>query len=133
MILKSVGLTQVGGGIAHGTSVFDTLVKETSEEASLSSDVVRTRAVAAGAVSYFYVRESSAGGEEGLLQPEVQYVYDLALEGDIIPEPSDDEVETFRLMPLPEVFPPDPVFVLTDNNDRYRSDLQLESLNPILL
>lgn len=65
---------------------------------------MRTQAVAAGAVSYFYIREAFAGGEEGLLQPEVQYVYDLMVSEEIIPKPNDDEVEAFTLMPLPEVF-----------------------------
>jgi 8-oxo-dGTP pyrophosphatase MutT (NUDIX family) len=83
--------------------ILDTLVKEADEEASLPADFVRANAVAAGAVSYFYVRESSAGGEEGLLQPEVQYVYDLPLPEDVVPKPNDDEVEAFTLMPLYEV------------------------------
>jgi 8-oxo-dGTP pyrophosphatase MutT (NUDIX family) len=83
--------------------ILDTLVKEADEEASLPADFVRANAVAAGAVSYFYVRETSAGGEEGLLQPEVQYVYDLPLPEDVIPKPNDDEVEAFTLMPLYEV------------------------------
>jgi len=96
-------LTQVAGGIAHGMSVLDTLVKEADEEASLPADIVRTQAVAAGAVSYFYVREASAGGEEGLLQPEVQYVYDLEITEEIILKPNDDEMEAFSLMPLHEV------------------------------
>ena len=54
-------------------------------------------------MSYFYVREASAGGEEGLLQPEVQYIYDLAVGDDIILKPNDDEVEVFSLMPVHEV------------------------------
>jgi 8-oxo-dGTP pyrophosphatase MutT (NUDIX family) len=83
--------------------VLDTLIKEAEEEASLPEDIVRTQAVAAGAVSYFYIRDASAGGEEGLLQPEVQYVHDLAITEDIIPKPNDDEVEAFSLMPLHEV------------------------------
>jgi 8-oxo-dGTP pyrophosphatase MutT (NUDIX family) len=82
--------------------VLGTLVKESEEEASLPAELVRTHAVAAGAVSYFYVREASAGGEEGLLQPEVQYVYDLAVGEDVIPKPNDDEVDAFSLMPLHE-------------------------------
>ena len=84
----------------------ETVVKEAEEEASLSADLVRNHAVATGAVSYFYVREASAGGEEGLLQPEVQYVYDLAVGEDLIPKPNDDEVESFSLMPLHEVLIP---------------------------
>jgi 8-oxo-dGTP pyrophosphatase MutT (NUDIX family) len=85
--------------------VLDTLVKEAEEEASLPADLVRHQAVATGAVSYFYVREESAGGEVGLLQPEVQYVYDLAVSEEIIPKPNDDEVDSFSLLPLHEVLP----------------------------
>lgn len=96
-------LIQVAGGIAHGYSALDTLVKESEEEASLPADLVRTHAILAGAVSYFHVRESSAGDEVGLLQPEVQYVYDMAIPENVVPKPNDDEVETFSLMPLPEV------------------------------
>ena len=81
----------------------DTLVKEAGEEASLPAELVRTQAITAGAVSYFYVRDASAGGEEGLLQPEVQYVYDLAVPEDIILRRNDDEMESFSLMPLHEV------------------------------
>jgi hypothetical protein len=57
----------------------------------------------AGAVTYFHIRDTSAGDEIGLLQPEVQYVYDLAIPEDVIPKPNDGEVEVFSLMPLPEV------------------------------
>lgn len=49
------------------------------------------------------MREKSAGGEQGLLQPEVQYVYDLSVPEDVVLKPNDDEVEGFSLMPLHEV------------------------------
>jgi 8-oxo-dGTP pyrophosphatase MutT (NUDIX family) len=81
----------------------ETLVKEADEEASLPAELIRSRARAAGVVSYFYVRGESAGGEQGLLQPEVEYVYDLEIPEDIIPKPNDDEVESFDLLPLDEV------------------------------
>ena len=83
----------------------DTLVKEAKEEASLPADLVRHHAVSTGAVSYFYVREESAGGEVGLLQPEVQYVYDMAVPEEVIPKPNDNEVDSFSLLPLHEVCP----------------------------
>lgn len=79
------------------------MVKESEEEASLPAELVKDHATAAGAVTYFYVREASAGGEEGLCQPEVQYVYDLAVSEDVVLKPNDDEVEAFSLMPLHEV------------------------------
>ncbi|KAH8153523.1 uncharacterized protein LAJ45_02336 [Morchella importuna] len=62
----------VAGGIAAGMGVFETLVKESGEEASFGRGLVEGAARSVGAVSYFYERHRSAGGEEGLLQPEVQ-------------------------------------------------------------
>jgi 8-oxo-dGTP pyrophosphatase MutT (NUDIX family) len=102
-IFQTTTKCQVAGGIAYGTSVLETLIKESTEEASLPSELVRTHAIASGAVSYFHVREKSAGGEEGLLQPEVQYVYDLSVGEEVVLKPNDDEVEGFTLMPLHEV------------------------------
>ena len=85
----------VAGGISEGESVFTALLRECEEEASLSSEFVRQRVVASGTVSYMHVRDARAGGETGLLQPEVQYVYDLELPADVIPRPCDTEVEEF--------------------------------------
>ncbi|KAI0059906.1 hypothetical protein BV25DRAFT_1828313 [Artomyces pyxidatus] len=90
----------VAGGIDAGHSPLQTIVKEATEEASLSADLVRTRARATGCVSYFFATR------DGWLQPEVEYVYDLRLrpgeiEGGL--RPGDTEVEAFQLMPLDEV------------------------------
>jgi 8-oxo-dGTP pyrophosphatase MutT (NUDIX family) len=93
----------VAGGIASGESPFESLVRECSEEASLEEVLVRERARAAGTVTYWYVRDERAGGETGLLQPEVQYIYDLELPEDVIPKPGDDEVEEFYLWSVEEV------------------------------
>ncbi|KAF2423659.1 thiamine pyrophosphokinase [Tothia fuscella] len=96
----------VAGGIPSGESPFNALLRESLEEASLPSDLVRRLAKPAGCVTYFYIRDSRAGGETGLLQPECQYVYDLDLTEDgegVVPTPNDDEVEGFELMGLGEV------------------------------
>jgi 8-oxo-dGTP pyrophosphatase MutT (NUDIX family) len=93
----------VAGGIASGESPWESLVRECGEEASLAEDLVRNKAKAAGTVTYHHVRGKKAGGETGLLQPEVQYVYDLELPGDVIPKPGDDEVEEFYLWGVEEV------------------------------
>ena len=93
----------VAGGIASGESPWESLVRECGEEASLPEELVRSKAKAAGTVSYYYVRGEAAGGETGLLQPEVQYVYDLELPEDVIPKPGDDEVEDFYLWGVEEV------------------------------
>jgi 8-oxo-dGTP pyrophosphatase MutT (NUDIX family) len=90
----------VAGGIAAGEEPFESLVRESMEEASLPEDLVRRKAKAAGCVTYFYIRDQHAGGETGLLQPECQYVYDLDLTGEegVVCKPNDDEVEGFELM-----------------------------------
>ncbi|GLB39742.1 putative NUDIX domain containing protein [Lyophyllum shimeji] len=87
----------VAGGIGSGMSVFETLVKECMEEASIPEHVVRKYTRASGAVSYFY-RTS-----KGWLQPEVEYVYELAIPAGVDPQlfeprPSDGEVESFELL-----------------------------------
>ena len=93
----------VAGGIATGESALESMIRECTEEASLSEDLVRKNAVAAGTVTYFHIRGPKAGGETRLLQPECQYVYDLELTEDVVPKPSDDEVESFELLDINEV------------------------------
>lgn len=86
-----------------GLTPLETIVKEASEEASLDEAFVRERARSVGAVSYFYCRHKSAGGEEGLFQPEVEYCYDLLVGADVLPVPGDDEVLEFKLWDVPTV------------------------------
>ncbi|QDS73260.1 hypothetical protein FKW77_004337 [Venturia effusa] len=98
----------VAGGITAGEAPFESVVREAMEEASLPEELIRKRAKAAGCVTYFHIRDSRAGGETGLLQPECQYVYDLDLtpgagEEDVVCKPNDDEVETFELLSVEEV------------------------------
>ena len=95
----------VAGGIAAGYSAFETVVKESAEEASLTEELIQERAKSVGAISYFYIRSEGAGGESGLMQPEVQYCYDLDLSDkrDVVPKPCDDEVENFQLLDVEQV------------------------------
>lgn len=44
----------MAGGIPSGMGIFESLVKECMEEASLEAEIVKKYARAAGAVSYFY-------------------------------------------------------------------------------
>lgn len=93
----------VAGGIPAGLGVLETLVKESAEEASLPEALVRAKARPVGSVSYFYLRHKSAGGEEGLLQPEVEYCYDMEVDADVVPAPGDDEVQEFNLWDVARV------------------------------
>ncbi len=74
----------VGGSVRAGESPGDCLAREATEEASIPSSLVRTRATACGAISYFRVgderaasRRGGAGRVVGMMQPECQYVYEL--------------------------------------------------------
>jgi 8-oxo-dGTP pyrophosphatase MutT (NUDIX family) len=91
------------GGIQTGEQPFECMVREAEEEASLSSEIVRPRVKSVGSVSYFHIRDERAGGETGLLQPEIQYVYDCELPKGVVPRPCDDEVEAFELLSVDQV------------------------------
>ncbi|KAF9238929.1 NUDIX hydrolase domain-like protein [Melanogaster broomeanus] len=89
----------VAGGIPCGTPIFESLVKESMEEASIEEDIVRAHAKAVGSISYYF--QTAAGW----LQPEVEYVYDLRVPPGVDPtpfqpKPLDGEVESFDLLPL---------------------------------
>ncbi|KAI6002170.1 NUDIX hydrolase domain-like protein [Pisolithus albus] len=84
----------VAGGIPSGMSVFESLVKEAAEEASIDQEITSKYAKCAGSISYY--RQTSAGW----LQPEIEYIPD---DGDTTlfqPKPADGEVESFNLLPL---------------------------------
>ncbi|OZJ04768.1 hypothetical protein BZG36_01861 [Bifiguratus adelaidae] len=85
----------VAGGIEHGTSVYNTVIKECKEEANMPSTISKL-AKNTGAIAYFCVSENG-------LQPEIQYVFDLEIPEDFVPEPADGEAECFYLWDLDEV------------------------------
>lgn len=93
----------VAGGMCTGEKPFECIVREAMEEASLPEAAIRKAIVARGCVTYTHVRDVRAGGETGLLQPEVEYVYDLKLDPSVIPKPGDNEVEEFKLLTIAEV------------------------------
>ena len=95
----------VAGGMPAGEQPLECLVRESAEEASLPADFVRQNAKPAGSVTYFYIRDSRAGGETGLLQPECQFVYDLDMSAEKGMEfkPNDEEVEKFEIMNVEQV------------------------------
>jgi len=93
----------VAGGISQGETVMECLIREAEEEASFPKDLIQHHAKPCGTVSYFFIRDEKAGGEVGLLQPECQFVYDLEVDKNVIPEPNDDEVEDFQLWTVDHV------------------------------
>ncbi|THV02176.1 nudix hydrolase 20 [Dendrothele bispora CBS 962.96] len=92
----------VAGGIPSGMGMFDSLVKECMEEASIEEHVVNAHARGAGVISYFYKTTA------GWLQPEIEYVYDMPmpLNADPVPftpKPLDGEVESFDFLTQDQV------------------------------
>ncbi|XP_072884841.1 thiamin pyrophosphokinase 2 [Hemitrygon akajei] len=83
------------GGLAAGLGVKETLVKECEEEASIPESI-SSRARPVGSVSYTYE------DERGIF-PECQFVYDLEVPADLVPQVKDGEMLEFYLWPLEQV------------------------------
>ncbi|KPJ11315.1 Uncharacterized protein YJR142W [Papilio machaon] len=82
------------GGLAVGYGILETAIKEAAEEASVVGDLVK-KLVPSGCVSFFF--ESERG-----LFPNTEYVYDLELPYDFVPQNADGEVESFELLTAEE-------------------------------
>ena len=84
----------VGGGIAAGLSVRETVIKEAWEEAGIDEGL----ASQATAAAVLHVRRAMFDG----LQRETVFVHDLALPADFLPENQDGEASGHRLVSLAE-------------------------------
>lgn len=90
----------VAGGISDGLSPYETIVKEAWEEASIPEALARRCIRPAGCISYIHKTD------DGWIQPEVQYIYDMLLDGDdttFTPKPNDGESEQFELLSMAEI------------------------------
>ncbi|VDB87129.1 unnamed protein product [Peniophora sp. CBMAI 1063] len=90
----------IAGGIPARSSPGWSMAKEAMEEGSIPEATFEKYAKAVGVISYFF--QTSAGW----LQPEVEYVYDMRVPSSesLKLSPGDNEVETFKLLPLDDVF-----------------------------
>ncbi|KAL3469201.1 NUDIX hydrolase domain-like protein [Aspergillus californicus] len=101
------------GGLETGMAPLEGVVREAVEEAALDEGVVRGGVRGVGALSYWHVMPpapiSSQSGSSpevekvGMLQPEIEYIYELELDSATVPRPGDSEVEEFYLMSVDEV------------------------------
>ncbi|EAW08532.1 putative thiamine pyrophosphokinase [Aspergillus clavatus NRRL 1] len=93
----------VAGGVAAGEAPLECLVREAEEEAGMDAGLVR-QARAAGTVTWLNVSDERAGGEPGLMNPGLLYVYDLEVGPEVVLRPVDEEdVAEFCLMDVQEV------------------------------
>ncbi|KAI3396746.1 hypothetical protein diail_11708 [Diaporthe ilicicola] len=93
----------VAGGVARGESPLECIIREAGEEAALSAEMIRENVVAAGTVTWFNISDEKAGGEPGLMNPGILYVYDLEVGKDVTFEPVEDDIESFSLMGVDDV------------------------------
>ncbi|KAK0732549.1 NUDIX hydrolase domain-like protein [Apiosordaria backusii] len=93
----------VAGGVATGETPFECILREAGEEAALDEEVVMRDSVAAGTVMWWNVSDEKAGGEVGLMNPGVLYVYDLEVGPEVVFKPVDDDIQSFHLMSVEEV------------------------------
>ncbi len=82
---------------------FECIIREADEEASLPDKLVRDGARSVGTVTYIYVTEEKYVGEDGFIYPECQWIYDLELPADLVPQPKDGEVDEFYLCDVEQV------------------------------
>lgn len=94
----------VAGGLMTNEDPFECVIREADEEASLPESIVRSRAIETGTVTYIYITDDRSGGA-GYIYPECQWVYDLELpiDGSVVPEPKDGEVDSFTLRTVEEI------------------------------
>lgn len=83
------------GGISVGHGIWDTLIKEADEEASIPPDIA-SRSVPVSAITYCCERD-------GGIRPDILFVYDLELPADFAPKPNDGESAGFELWPIERV------------------------------
>lgn len=93
----------VAGGLMTNEEPFECVIREADEEASLPDAVVRSRAKCIGNITYIYISDPKQVGEGGFIYPECQWVYDLELPVDVIPQPKDGEVARFELCDVEKV------------------------------
>ncbi|CZS92035.1 probable thiamin pyrophosphokinase [Rhynchosporium agropyri] len=93
----------VAGGIAAGENAFECLVREASEEAGIDETFIRDHAKPGGTVTWFNISDVRAGGEIGLMNPGVLFVFDLEVAADMVLKPVDDDINAFHLMSVHEV------------------------------
>lgn len=94
----------VAGGLGYPYGPLETCYKECYEEAGLEKEYISEHINSCGVVSYLYqLTKGDYFTEAGLIQPEVEYIYDIELDETMVPYPVDHEAENFRLMSIEEM------------------------------
>lgn len=94
--------TTVAGDVAAGETPMQNIVREAQEEASLSPDMLEN-VKSTGVLTYISYDTETPDGNEAAIVPDVIYVYDLEVDGSVVPVPEDGEVKEFYLMVVADV------------------------------
>jgi isopentenyldiphosphate isomerase len=107
----------VAGGLAVGYTPLEAMIKECQEEAGISPEIAKN-IILTGVTSFFEDRGDC-------YQPSTNYVFDLKVDLDFIPNNIDGEVESFELLTMDEIksrideFKPEAFLVIVDFMIRY--------------
>lgn len=93
----------VGGGVQAAQSPMQAVIQEADEEASLPGEYLKNHMRSCGALTYMSYTDDRTGYENGLMVPEVVYVYELEIPSEMELKPKDDEVERYTLMDVDEI------------------------------
>lgn len=88
-----------GGAIKHGETPFETILREAQEEIGIDAQA----AIPSGAISWFNVKDEKAGTNAGIVEPGIQYVYDLEVDTKSILRPAETGIEWLHLLSVDEV------------------------------
>ncbi|KAH3673173.1 hypothetical protein WICMUC_003857 [Wickerhamomyces mucosus] len=89
----------IAGGLGYPHGIYETAIKESYEEAGINKEYIIENLTQSGVVSYIYQNDQ----EGGLIQPEIEYIFDLKFDETTIPTPIDNEAEEFVLMTVDEI------------------------------
>lgn len=93
----------VAGGYRTGEVPLQSVVREAYEEASIPGELVRASARPCSTISYFHYLDKYVTGEKYLVQPEVEYMYEMEAPDDLVLRPNDGEVEWFQLWDVEKI------------------------------
>ncbi|OTA95501.1 hypothetical protein M434DRAFT_393727 [Hypoxylon sp. CO27-5] len=91
--------TAVGGAVKHNEMPFRSLLREAKEELGIDAKA----AVSGGTISWYNIKGTKAGINLGLVDPGVQYVYDLEVDPGTVLHPAEAGIDWLRLLSVDEV------------------------------
>ncbi|KAJ5722920.1 hypothetical protein N7488_000955 [Penicillium malachiteum] len=108
----------VGGAVKHDETPFESISREAREELGIDAN----SAISGGTVSWFNIKEAKAGFDPGLVEPGIQYVYDLEVDSQTVLYPAEDGIDWLRLLTIDEIksalfrfeFKPSSAYVMID-------------------